>query len=146
VEPGESRLMLAEDCERFAEFAVPNKAEYALVGSLDGISLLRRDAQTLVSDEDRKAYQRFQPGPSTQDLSANAILDRGRLVGLWEYDTATESIAWMSFAPANKAMKNAVRRTEEYIRAQLGDARSFGLDSPKSRAPKVEALRQAAGR
>ena len=35
------------------------------------------------------------------------------------------------------------RLAEEYVRSQLGDARSFGLDSPKSRAPKIEALRKA---
>jgi hypothetical protein len=33
---------------------------------------------------------------------------------------------------------------EEFVRSQLGDARSFSLDSPKSRAPRVEALRKAA--
>jgi hypothetical protein len=72
-------------------------------------------------------------------------VDRGRIVGLWEYDPARESIAWMSFVAPNPAMRQAVERTEEYVRTQLGDARSFGLDSPKSRAPKIEALRQAAG-
>ena len=34
---------------------------------------------------------------------------------------------------------------ETYLREQLGDARSFSLDSPKSRAPRLMALR-AAGR
>ena len=51
----------------------------------------------------------------------------------------------MTFAGANKALREAVERMEEYVRTQLGDARSFSLDSPKSRAPKIEALRKAAG-
>ena len=71
------------------------------------------------------------------------ILDRGRLVGLWEYDTATESIAWMSFIKKNKDLEKAVARTEEFVRTQMGDARSFSLDSPKSRAPRIERLRKA---
>ena len=80
------------------------------------------------------------------DLPSNAILDRGRVIGLWEYDTSTESIAWTTFVKKDKALEQAVERTEEYVRAQLGDARSFSLDSPKSRAPRVAALRKAAGK
>ena len=34
----------------------------------------------------------------------------------------------------------AVERTERFVRDDLGDARSFSLDSPKSRAPRIEAL------
>ena len=45
--------------------------------------------------------------------------------------------------PANKALKQAVAQTEQYVREQLGDARSFSLDSPKSRAPRIAALRKA---
>jgi hypothetical protein len=41
-------------------------------------------------------------------------------------------------------MKEAVAKTETYIREQLGDARSFSLDSPKSRAPRIVALRKVA--
>ncbi|MFJ4191386.1 hypothetical protein [Kitasatospora sp. NPDC089509] len=35
-------------------------------------------------------------------------------------------------------------RTEAFVRDELGDARGFSLDSPKSRAPKIAALREAA--
>jgi hypothetical protein len=49
----------------------------------------------------------------------------------------------MSFGSKDKALKEAVSRTEAYIRSDLGDARSFSLDSSKSRAPRVEALRKA---
>jgi hypothetical protein len=31
--------------------------------------------------------------------------------------------------------------TESFVRDQLGDARSFSLDSPKSRRPRIEAIR-----
>jgi hypothetical protein len=52
----------------------------------------------------------------------------------------------MAFIPKNKDLEKAVRRTEEYVRTQLGDARSFSLDSPKSRIPRIEGLRKAAGK
>jgi hypothetical protein len=75
------------------------------------------------------------------DLPSHGIFDRGRLVGLWEYDPDTGSIAWTSWIK-DKAVAAAVTRTEAYVRDQLGDARSFSLDSPKSRAPRIAALRK----
>jgi hypothetical protein len=66
------------------------------------------------------------------------------VVGLWEFDTGSDSVVWLPFIKKDKALEAAVKRTEEYVRRQLGDARSFSLDSPKSRAPKIAALRKAA--
>ena len=62
------------------------------------------------------------PGGSLEYAPSHMILDRGRLVGLWEFDTETDSIAWMSFIKKNKDMAKAVVKTEEYVRTQLGDA------------------------
>ena len=93
-----------------------------------------------VVDDSAEAREYF----AEADLPSHAILDRGRIVGLWEYDTATESIAWVAFIKKDKALQDAVARTEQYVREQLGDARSFSLDSPKSRAPRIAALRKAA--
>jgi hypothetical protein len=81
---------------------------------------------------------------SLTQLPSHAVLDRGRLIGLWEYDRATESVAWVSFAKKDRALQEAVTRTENFVRHQLGDARSFSLDSPQSRAPRIQALRNAA--
>jgi hypothetical protein len=50
----------------------------------------------------------------------------------------------MSFVKPDRAMKDAVAKTEAFVRDELGDARSFSLDSPKSRAPKIAELRKAA--
>jgi hypothetical protein len=60
---------------------------------------------------------------------------------MWEYDPESQSIAWTSFVHSNAELEKAVRHTEDYIRTELGDARSFSLDSPKSRAPRIQALR-----
>jgi hypothetical protein len=37
-------------------------------------------------------------------LPSHAILDRGRVVGLWEYDMAMQSIAWMPFVRKDAAL------------------------------------------
>jgi len=132
VEKDSDRLMLPEDREGFEQFQPPRNQQYALVSALDGISLLRGDWKDLLAPEDAGR-------PVSRE---HAILDRGRLVGLWLYDPSVESIAWTSFVPQNKALKDAVKRTEDYVRTELGDVRVGGLDSPKSRLPAIEALRK----
>jgi hypothetical protein len=78
------------------------------------------------------------------DLPSHAILDRGRIVGLWEYDPEAGGIVWASFGIDDAALREAVARTEAFVRDDLGDARSFSLDSPASRAPRIAALRNSA--
>jgi winged helix DNA-binding protein len=139
---GDPRLMFPKDRDELQSFKPPKQAQFVLVSGLDAIVLLRRNLKDLVAPED---HQRTGVGRDLTDLNNHAIVDRGRLVGLWEYDPATESIAWTSFGIKDKALTAAVEHTGKYVREQLGDARSFSLDSPKSRAPKIEALRKAAG-
>ncbi len=138
---GEERLMLSEALDAFKRFKVPDKPRYVLTGSLDNMSHLRRDVEGLLAPEDMKRTIVCERG--LMDLSSHAILDRGRLVGLWEFDVETASIVWMAFVPGNRDLGKAVEKTEQYVRLDLGDARSFSLDSPKSRAPRIEALRKA---
>jgi DNA glycosylase AlkZ-like len=128
VDVGEGALLLPEDHEAFVKFQAPKRPQYALVSSLDGIGSL---------------------GPDLEDgdsgLRGHAILDRGRLIGRWEFDTATGSIAWaLSGGNTDKALEKAVHAMEAFVRDDLGDARAFGLDTPKSRVPRIEALRKVA--
>jgi hypothetical protein len=135
-------FLMPQDRDAFRDFKVPKQPHYSLVSSLDGISHLRRDVEKLLAPGDAKTSIIGANGLT--DLSNHAIVDRGRLVGLWEYDTGSESIVWMPLIPRNQDLEKAVARTEEFVRSELGDARSFSLDSPKSRAPRIEALRKAA--
>jgi len=141
------RLILPEQLGEFESYQPPKEAQYVLVGCIDAISLLRRDLPSLLdaADAKHKLLKREGTGAGLLDLPSHGIFDRGRLVGLWEYDQPTQSIAWASFIPKNRDLVNAVERTEVYVREQLGDARSFSLDSPKSRIPRIAALRAAAG-
>ena len=147
VEPGSDRSMLADDLELFLQFKVPKKPVYAVISSMDSMFLLRRDLSALLTPEAGKQKVYGDKGTcelgKVSDLNSNAILDRGSIIGLWEYDPVSSSIAWRSFAPPDKALRECIVRTETYIRDQLGDARTFSLDSPKSRAPRIEALRSA---
>ncbi|MDR3691375.1 MAG: crosslink repair DNA glycosylase YcaQ family protein [Fimbriimonas sp.] len=148
IEVDSDRLLLPEDLDKFLAFERPATPQYSLVSSIDGISLLRRDLQSIVDPEDGKRSVFSGKGMTNlgalADLPSNAILDRGRVIGLWEYDTTTTSIAWYPFVARNAGLDAAVDQTECFVRDQLGDARSFSLDSPKSREPLIAALRAAA--
>jgi hypothetical protein len=143
---GDEGLMLPEHHDEFADFKVPKEAHYVLTSCLDGTLLLRRDVKSLLAPEDFQKTVATEKGYAEAgcliDLPNHAILDRGRLVGVWEYDPENQSIAWASFIPPNAELQSAVRKMEDYVRTGLGDARSFSLDSPKSRKPKIEALRK----
>jgi hypothetical protein len=147
AEEGSDRLLLPEDADAFRAFEAPAEPRFALVSSLDPISATRRDVETLLDAKDRDRTVRVESGERSigglSDLPAHAIIDRGRLVGFWEYDVDSRSIVWAAFgARRSAALESAVEETQSYVRDQLGDARSFSLDSPKSRAPRIEALRR----
>jgi hypothetical protein len=146
AEPGGDRLLLPEDVAAFRAFKTPAKPQYALVSSLDSMAAARRDLKSLLDARDlgRKviADKIAVPVGGLSDLPSHAILDRGRLVGLWEFDPEAGAIVWASFGAKDKALDAAVRDTEAFVRDQLGDARSFSLDSPKSRASRLKSLRE----
>jgi hypothetical protein len=152
IESGSEFVIRRDDLEAFRRVRVPGKPQYALVGSIDSISLLRRDLPSLIEESDLKrsvAGERGgRPLGGLADLPSHAILDRGRLVGLWEFDPDAQRIAWWAFGAnaMDKALLEAVERMETFVAGDLGDARSFSLDSAKSRAPRIDALRKAAAR
>lgn len=135
-EEGSDLLMFADDKDRFAAFKPPAKPRYTLVSCLDAIALLRNEIQTLIDSKDVK----LQKAVGLTEIPNHAILDRGRLIGLWEFDKDADRIVWSCFAPKDKALEAVVSETEDYVRKQLGDARSFGLDSPATRGPRISAV------
>ncbi len=143
---GEEHLILPDLRAEFETFKLSPKPQYVLVSSLDGIAHLRRNLRDLVSREDlsKKVFcdKEFKALGGLMDLYSHAILDRGRVVGLWDYDVEAQSIVWISFIGQSEPLQEAVRRTEQFVREDLGDARSFSLDSPKSRIPRLKALRK----
>lgn len=142
-------LILPEDLDEFQTFQMPSEPAYSLVTGIDSHLMARRDLPNLIAPEDVDRKQASEKGTiasvgSLQDMANHAILDRGRLIGLWEYDSIANEVVWTSFTPPDQALKTTIAETETFIRDQLGDARSFSLDSPESRKPKIEALRSLA--
>jgi hypothetical protein len=150
IAEGDERLVLPKDLDALRAFKPPKGPAYALVGSLDSIAAHRRDIQPLLEAKDAKTKVLGDAAMATPlftfaDLPSHAILERGRLVGLWEFDADAQGVAWATFSSKpDAALKAAVAATESYVRGDLGDARSFSLDSPKSRAPRIAVLRSLA--
>ena len=146
ISPEDDRHLLPEDRGAFESFKVSKEPCYSLVGSIDSVSLLHLDLRPIVDEKDLDRKVFAEKGQSAlgslKYLPNHAILDRGRLVGLWDFDPSTDCVVWISFVKKDKALQQAVARTEQYVREQLGDARSFSLDSPKSRIPRIEALKK----
>jgi hypothetical protein len=147
---GSDLLLPGDLVDEFQNFQVPSKPIYRLVSCIDSHLLLRRDLPNLIVDDDAQCQIAGEKGVQLvggglQDLSNHGILDRGRVVGVWEFDTEAGQIVWHSFVGKNDDLLQAIDEMENYIQTQLGDARSFSLDSPASRKPKIDALRKLSG-
>jgi hypothetical protein len=147
MEAGSDRMLLPTDVAAFKAYEAPSKPHYNLVSSLDPINANRREIQTLIDATDRARSvmvdSTMQKLGDQVDLPSHAILDRGQLIGLWEFDVDSNSIVWATFSDKkDKALEAAIEETQSYVRDQLGDARSYSLDSPKSRAARVASLRK----
>jgi len=90
VESHSDRLMFADDRDQFAIFETPANPAYALVSSVDSMFLLRHSLTELLTPQGAKAKVYGGTGvvrmSGLSDLCSNAILDRGAIVGLWEFD------------------------------------------------------------
>jgi hypothetical protein len=128
-------VLFPEDLEALRSFQIPESPQYTLVSSLDAITTLRRNVDSLADEGVLNKSGQIADAPH------HLILDRGRLIGFWDYDAPAQQIVWKSFYPKTPALEKAVNRTADYIRQQLGDARSFSLDSPQSRVARLALLK-----
>ncbi len=136
--------MLPDDVERLADFSPPGDEQIQLLAGTDSLVLLRRNSQDMFDEADRDRKVLDTTLALQADLSDHPILDRGRIIGLWQYDPEEERIAAWTFAPPTAAVTQRIAEVEDWIRTDLGDFRSFSLDSPSSRQPRIKALDESA--
>lgn len=148
IEPGSDWLALPETIQDFAHFSVPAESKPVLVSCLDSIILLRRDAVALVAEKHQQAVIAGEKGRvlvgGVKDIDNHVILDRGRIIGIWEFDTEAGELVWHTFDRPTEAIREAVAKTEVFVRDDAGDARGFSLDGVKSRKPKIALLKELA--
>jgi len=136
-------LMFPDDLDALRS-QKPAKAEaVALVGVLDNLFHLRREIESASDPADFKRIPREgKAGATLFDLPSHAIVQAGRLIGLWEFDGQKQELVAALFGKATPAARTAISEMESFVRDQLGDARQFSLDSPESRAERLAALRK----
>lgn len=137
---GEILWMMPADVALLADFTMPEGEDIQLLSGSDSLVLLRRNSSELFDDVGAAAVQGMAGSALAADLSDHPIVDRGRIIGLWQYDPENTRIAWWTFEPASAAVRDRIALVEAWIRDDLGDFRSFSLDSPKSRAKNIATL------
>ncbi|MBS1721894.1 MAG: winged helix DNA-binding domain-containing protein [Armatimonadetes bacterium] len=145
TEPASSELILESDKAAFDAFQTPARPAYALVGGLDNVTHLRLGLPDLVDAEDHAATVPTEKAivevGRISELASHGIYDRGRLIGVWEFDPEAGEIVAKTWRPADPELRQKIAETEAFVRDDLTDARSFSLDSPESRKPRLAALR-----
>lgn len=147
LEAGSDYFGTMQTIEAFRSFQIPRDPQIRLVSNLDGISHLNWGIAPLIDEADH-TQSAFGPKGlmnlgGLSDLENHPILDRGRLIGLWEFDPEMGEIAHCAFQ--NQDVSKEVESTAAFIRDHLSDFRSFSLDSPETRKPRIEFLRAAKG-
>lgn len=143
---GTDLLIHPELTAEFAGFEAPSDPDPRLVTWLDSLMLLRRDPLSLIDDADSTRDVLKNPG-GFQDLPTQVIVDRGRIVGVWEYDPEAARIVWAAFdtpgprTASGKALHIAVDRMEAFVQSDLGDMQGSSMDTLKSRQPRLAAIR-----
>jgi len=150
LEEGSERLLFPEDRDALLALQIPKEPRVAFVSSLDNLFHMRREVRTLFDGDD---IERKVPGSDKAetlgglaDLPYHAITDRGRVVGLWEWDGVKGLLVWRLFAKTPELEKRAAAKAEAltaYVKSDLGDVRSFSLDSPEKRSQSVASLAKA---
>ena len=102
AEPGSDRLLSPDDAAAFRAYEPPSTSQYNLISGLDPINANRREIQTMIDDKDRAKSvmvdMKLGKLGELVDLPSHAILDRGQIVGLWEFDVESSSIVWATFS------------------------------------------------
>jgi hypothetical protein len=137
---GNALWMMPDDVERLTVFDVPADEQIQLLAGTDSLVMQRRNAGDLFTDGDGKATLLGATLALQPDLPDHPILDRGRIIGLWQYDPAGQRIARWLFAGSTPRIEQRIAEVESWIREDLGDFRSFSLDSPASRQERIDAL------
>ncbi|MGO4857000.1 DNA glycosylase AlkZ-like family protein [Arthrobacter sp. 2MCAF14] len=143
TEAGESLWMLPDDVEHLSAFRAPQEEQIQLLAGTDSLVLLRRNSADMLAERDRGRKVMNTTLALQADLSDHPILDRGRIIGLWQYDPGKERIAAWTFDKPSAAVTHRISEVESWIREDLGDFRSFSLDSPASRQKRIDALDSA---
>jgi hypothetical protein len=135
--------LLPEDLAAWRSFTPDEAEQVVLLPYRDPFVHLRRGPASLATTDHAPvldgALRRARLG-DVESLSHHAIVSRGELVGIWEYDPEAEAVLtrlWHSDAALRRRVAKAAAGTERFIREQLGDAKLSAVDPPAKRARRI---------
>ncbi len=141
-----SMLMRPDDVDAY-EAVEKTDGRVVLLSSIDSWIHLRRNLPSLLDPADAERTlpngDQLQGANTLKDIDSHPIVMDGTVVGIWEYDYDAQEIAAWTWRPC-AAVSQVIEETGQWIADELGDFRSFSLDSPKSRVPRIELLRSLA--
>jgi hypothetical protein len=140
---GEVLWMLPDDVGQLSVFEAPAGEQIQLLAGTDSLVLLRRNSGDMFAEQDRGKKLLDSTLALQADLPDHPIVDRGRIIGLWQYDPGKGRIAHWLFHGPTPAATQRIAEVEAWIGSELGDFRSFSLDSPASRKDRIKALDDA---
>jgi hypothetical protein len=132
---------LLEEREQFTPLEAPS---ILFVGNMDSIGLHRRNLGELLDDDDRAAAVRLTEAQGSRNLlgecDSHLILDRGRWIGVWDFDTLRNRLIWVTWQTPTDEVREAAGACERFVRDELADARTSSQDSPQSRSKRIAAI------
>jgi hypothetical protein len=141
--------LLPRDVAAWRAFTDGKAADVTLLPFRDPFTYARRPPTILSDDPDAPVLDWKAKRIRLRDadsLHHHAILDGGRLVGVWEYDPDEERIVtrlWSTDPRLKKRVADAAAETARFIREQIGDMRFYAADSAQSRAPRIAFCRSS---
>ncbi|HEY2515384.1 MAG TPA: crosslink repair DNA glycosylase YcaQ family protein, partial [Polyangiaceae bacterium] len=131
IDKADERLLFPDDRDALLALELPRAPSIAFVSALDNLVHLRREVLAHLHADDAaiRAPGPEQKGEKTSaasvgalvDLEYHPIVDRGRIVGLWDWDGERGELVWRTFGTAPKGAREEAAALSVYVAAELED-------------------------
>lgn len=113
----------------------------------DNYLYFRRDAELFAAPEHRGvALLDWENRPTTlaklHAIHNHAIVESGRLIGVWDYDVDAREVAWATFGAPPKGLAREIAALEEFIARDLGRVRIYSADRGAALKGRLAAIRK----
>ncbi len=125
----------------------PTRAKIVFLPVRDNYLYFRRDAAIFADAAHRDvALLDWENRPTTLSklhaIHNHAIVESGRLIGVWDYDPETREVVWATFGAAPKGLAGEVAALKETIEREYGRVRIYHADRGAALKGRLAAIRK----